>query len=414
MPNPLTSPRALALPDALRALRHRNYRLYWIGQLVSLTGTWMQSTAQQWLVYRLTGSPLALGTVMFLQSLPVMLLSLFAGLVADRVDKRRFLVATQTAMMLPALVLAALTYTGAVQYWHVLGLAFVFGLANTFDLPTRQSFTVEMVGKPDLMNAIALNSSMFNTARLVGPAVAGLLVANVGEAAAFGLNGLSYLAVIGGLLMMRLPAFTPRAGRLQPLADIREGLGYIARTPSVLALVLLAAVPSIFGFPATTLLPVIAGEVLGLQADGFGALISGMGLGALAGAISLAVLGGYRRKGRLLTTAMFAFSGALVAVAFSRAVPLTLIAMAFWGWGMINHLATTNTLLQLQAPDHLRGRVMSAYLWAVIGMAPIGSLLLGSLAEWWGAPAALLIGGGACFLSALAAFVFAPQVRAIE
>jgi MFS family permease len=402
------------LPSALSALGHRNYRLYWFGQFVSLTGTWMQSTAQQWLVYRLTGSPLKLGAVAFVSYLPVMFLSLFAGVVMDRVDKRRALVVIQIGMMSLAFALAALTHTGAVQYWHVLVLAALLGLANTFDMPARQAFTIEMVGREDLMNAIALNSSMFNGARLVGPAVAGLIVARVGEAAAFTLNGLSFVAVIAGLLLMRLPPFTPHSGGLRPLADLREGLSFIARNRAVLSLVLIAAVPSIFGFPYTALIPVMAGKVLGLGADGFGVLVSSMGAGALAGAVSLALLGNFRRKGLLLTAATFAFAGALAGFALSRSVALAVAALAFAGWGMITHLATTNTLLQLQVPDALRGRVMSAYLWAVVGMAPLGSLILGSLAEAWGAPGALLCGAAVCALSAAVVLAALPQIRGLE
>jgi MFS family permease len=352
--------------------------------------------------------------VTFLQSLPVMLFSLFAGVVVDRVDKRRCLVWSQSAMMTLAFVMAALTVTGAVQFWHVCALATLLGLANVFDMPTRQAFTVEMVGKDDLMNAIALNSSMFNGARLIGPAVAGLLVAAVGEAAAFALNGLSFVAVILGLLLMRLPPYVPRSGRLQPLADLKEGLTFIRRDRSTLALGLVAAVPSIFGFPYTTLVPVMAAQQLGLGADGFGGLVSAIGVGALLGAMSLAALGRYGHKGRLLTAATFVFSLALVGFALARSVPLAAAALAFAGWGMITHLATTNTLLQLHIPDALRGRVMSAYLWAVVGMAPLGALLLGTLAEWWGAPGALLFGAAVCGLSALGTFVAFPQVRRLD
>jgi MFS family permease len=402
------------LPTALRALNHRNYRLYWIGQLISLTGTWMQSTAQQWLVYRLTGSPLKLGAVVFLNTLPILLFSLFAGVVVDRIDKRRFLVLTQTGMMLLALALAALTFTERVRYEHVLTLAVLLGLLNTFDMPTRQAFTVEMVGKEDLMNAIALNSSIFNGARLVGPALAGLLVARVGEAAAFAFNGFSFLAVIVGLVMMRLRPFTPRTGRLTPFADLREGLNYIFKNRTVRSLALAVIIPSIFGFPYNTLIPVMAGDVLGLRADGFGVLIASIGMGALAGAVSLTLLGSFKRKGLLLTTAMFVFAGAVIAFALSRVVLLSMLALAFAGWGMITQLATTNTLLQLEIPDALRGRVMSAYLWAVIGLAPIGSLLMGSLAEAWGAPRAILFGALVCGLSASAILILLPNLRRLE
>lgn len=402
------------LPTALRALSHPNYRLYFVGQLVSLTGTWMQSTAQQWLVYRLTDSPLALGTVTFLAALPSLLFSLFAGVLIDRVDKRRLLTFTQIGMMVLALTLAGLTATGWVQYWHVLALALLLGLINTVDMPTRQAFTVDLVGKEDLMNAIALNSSMFNLARLAGPAVAGVLVARVGEAMAFTLNGLSFLAVLAGLLRMQLPPFQPRTGKLPPLVDFKEGLTYITHNRTLLVLVGLATVPSIFGFPYTTLIPVMAGEVLGLKADGFGALVSAIGLGALMGAVSLAWLGSHRHKGRLLMTAMLAFAGAVAAFALSRTLTLSMVALAFAGWGMVSHLATTNTLVQLLVPDALRGRVMSAYLWIVVGLAPLGSLILGSLAEAWDAPRAILLGATVCAVSAGVAWVALPHVRQLE
>jgi predicted MFS family arabinose efflux permease len=241
-----------------------------------------------------------------------------------------------------------------------------------------------------------------------------LIVARVGEPLAFILNGRSFIAVIVGLRLMRLPRFTPRAGRLAPLADLKEGLRYIGLNRTLLSLVFLAAVPSIFGFPFTTLIPVMAGSVLGLEADGFGVLVSSMGAGALAGAISLALLGGYRHMGRLLTTATFTFAGATAAFALSRAVPLSMLALAFAGWGMVTHLATTNTLVQLQIPDALRGRVMSAYLWGVVGMAPVGALILGSLAEAWGAPGAILLGAGVCAVSASVALALLPQVRRLE
>jgi predicted MFS family arabinose efflux permease len=343
-----------------------------------------------------------------------MLFSLLAGIVIDRVDKRRFLVWVQSAMMLLAFVLAALTFTGAVQYWHVLILSALLGLVMTFDMPTRQAFTVEMVGREDLMNAIALNSSMFNGARLIGPAVAGMVVAQVGEASAFALNGLSFAAVIAGLLMMRLPPFTPNHKALRPLDDLKEGFRFIASDRATLALGVVAAVPSIFGFPYYTLVPVMARESLGLGPDGFGILVSAIGLGALVGAVSLAFLGTYRPKGRLLTVATFVFAGALAGFSFSRSMALSLLALAFAGWGMITHLATTNTLLQLQIPDHLRGRVMSAYLWAVVGMAPLGALLFGSLAENQGAPTAILSGASVCALSAVLTLIAFPQVRRME
>jgi MFS family permease len=403
--------REWSLPAALQALHHRNYRLYWAGQLISLIGTWMQSTAQQWLVYRLTGSPALLGVVTFLNSLPALLLSLFAGVLVDRVDKRKALVFTQAAMMLLAFVLAALTMTHVVQYWHILVLAALLGTVNTFDMALRQAFTVEMVGKEDLMNAIALNSSIFNGARLIGPAVAGLLVAAVGEAVAFGLNGLSFVAVIAGLLMMVLPAHVPPANRPNPFAELHEGLSYIGGNRTVMALGFVAAIPSIFGFSYSTLIPVMAGDVLRLGADGYGWLVSAVGLGALVAAFSLAALGGYPRKGQLLTLATFVFAGALAGFALSHSLIVSLGALALAGWAMVTHLATTNTLLQLEIPDALRGRVMSAYVWCVAGTAPLGAIFYGQLAQAYGAPFTILVGAVICAISAAAVQIFFPHVR---
>ena len=392
-------------------MHHRNYRLYWVGQLISLIGTWMQSTAQQWLVYRLTGSAVDLGLVTFLNSLPALLLSLFAGVAVDRVDKRKWLVVTQTIMMVLAFVLTALTVTNTVRYWHVLVLAALLGTVNTFDMALRQAFTVEMVGKEDLMNAIALNSSIFNGARLIGPAVAGLLVARVGEATAFGLNGLSFAAVIAGLLMMALPPYAPRTERPDPFGELREGLSYIGGNRTVMALGIVAAIPSIFGFSYSTLIPVMVGDVLGLGADGYGSMVSAIGLGALVAAFSLAALGGYRRKGRLLTLATFVFAAALAGFAVSRVIVLSLIALALAGWAMVTHLATTNTLLQLEIPDALRGRVMAAYVWCVAGTAPLGAIFYGQLAQMYGAPFTVLVGAAICAASAVAVQVFFPHVR---
>ncbi len=400
-------------PVALRALYHRNYRLYWVGQLISLIGTWMQTTAQQWLVYRLTGSPAALGVVTLLGSLPALILSLPAGVVVDRVDKRKFLVFTQAAMMVLAFVLAGLSVTNAVRYWHVLVLATLLGTVNVFDMSARQAFTVEMVGKEDLLNAIALNSSMFNGARLIGPAVAGVLVAQLGEAMAFAMNGVSFVAVIAGLLMMALPPFMPST-RPHPLTELREGLGYIAGNRTVLALGVVAAIPSIFGFSYSAMLPVMAGDVLGLGADGYGLLVSAVGLGALVAGVSLAAMGALPRKGRLLTVATFAFALSLAGFALSHWVILSLVALALAGWAMVTHLATTNTLLQLEIPDALRGRVMSAYIWCVAGTAPLGAVFYGELAQARGAPFAMVAGAIICALSAAAVLVFFPHVRKLE
>lgn len=399
------------IPDALRALAHRPYRLFFIGQLVSLTGSWMQSTAQQWLVYRLTGSPLKLGTIMFASTLPVMLLSLPAGVLVDRVDKRRLLILLQVVQMITAAVLAGLVLSGRATYEHVLGLAVVFGIANAFDMPTRQSFTIEMVGKGDLMNAVALNSSVFNGARLAGPVLAGILVQRFGEGHAIAANAVSFLAVIAALMAMTLPPQAPKPPRKHPWTELVEGLSYIRRDRRVLGIGVMATLSSIFGFSFTTILPVIARERLGLQADGFGMLLACLGLGALVGALSLAAMGKAESRTGLLTTARVAFCVAAFTIAASPWVLLTGLGMMLAGWGLITNLALSNTLVQLAVPDELRGRVMAAYVWGVVGSAPLGSLFMGATAEAFGAAVAIATGATICLVAAGAAAMLGARSR---
>ena len=391
------------LPDALRALAHRPFRLFFVGQLVSLTGSWMQSTAQQWLVYRLTGSPLKLGTIMFASTLPVLILSLPAGVLVDRVDKRRFLILLQVFQMLTAAALAVLVLTHRVRYEHVLGLAVLFGIANAFDMPTRQSFTIDMVGRGDLMNAVALNSSVFNGARLAGPAIAGVLVQHFGEGPAIAVNAVSFLAVIAALMVMTLPPAAPRPAPKHPFVEMKEGLSYILKDRAVLGVGVMATISSIFGFSFTTLVPVIARERLGLGADGFGMLVSSLGLGALVGALSLAAMGNAEGRRSLLTISRLVFCGGAFLLAASSWVPLSILAMMLAGWGLITNLALSNTLVQLAVPDALRGRVMAAYVWGVVGSAPLGSLFMGATAEAFGAATAITAGACACLVAALVA-----------
>jgi MFS family permease len=386
------------LPQAMRALNHRAYRLFWIGQLVSLTGSWMQSAAQQWLVYRLTGSSLKLGVVMMAATLPVTLLAPIAGVLIDRADKRKLLIRLQACMMLLAVALATLTATGVIRFAHVVVLASLLGCVNAFDMPTRQAFTADMVVREDLMSAIALNSSIFNGARLFGPAVAGLLVAHLGEAPAFAINALSYLAVIAALLAMDMPRVPLAREPKHPWVEMREGAAYLLRDGHSLSLVVMVGIACTLTFPFTTLVPVIAVERLGLHADGFGMLISSFGLGALVGASMLAALSAERDAGRMLVAARVVSSLAIAGVAVSRSVPLTCLAMAVAGWALITHLATSNTLIQLRVPDELRGRVMSFYTWCAVGTAPLGALFMGGVAERLGAPAALLLGSATCLI----------------
>jgi MFS family permease len=371
------------LPPMLRALRHRNYRLFFIGQLVSLTGTWMQSVAQGWLVLRLTDSPALLGLVAAASSLPVLLLSLTAGTVADRVSKHRVLLATQVVAMLLAAILALLTITGLVQVWHVFVLAGLLGLANAFDAPARQAFTVEMVGREDLLNAIALNASVFNAARTIGPAMAGIVVALIGEGPAFGLNALSFVFVIAGLLMMRLPPFTRPAGGRRS-GQLREGLGYIAGEPRVRALLTQAAAIALFCFVYIPLLPAFARNVLGAGAGGYGALSAANGLGALAAALMLAQLGDRLPRGRLLTFAVLVYPGLLITFTLMRSMPLALLLMLVTGWAGVTTMALTNTLIQSIVPDALRGRVMSVFTLLMMGASPMGGMVAGVVAEFVG------------------------------
>ena len=392
------------MPSGLRALRHRDFRLFWSGQLVSLVGTWMQSVAQAWLVLQLTDSPFRLGLVSTLQFLPILLFSLVTGVAADRFPKRRMLLGTQTALALQALTLAALVFAGQVRYWHVAVLALLYGCANVLDIPTRQSFVVELVGREDLVNAIALNSAAFNTARIVGPAAAGLLIGRFGVAPAFLLNGLSFLVVIGALAAVRAegrPRPRPPGG---VLAEVGEGLRYALATPRVAMVLGLVLTMSVCVFNFNVSVPLFARNVLGAGAEGFGFLMSAVGFGAVTGALSLATLGGRRPPLAAIGVAAVIACTGLVALAtvgrFGAAVPLLFVI----GFGAIIFMAGCNTTLQLGAPDELRGRVMGLYALMFGGSTPIGSFLVGSLAEVAGVRVALMAAGatGLAVLGAIA------------
>lgn len=391
-------------PRTFAALGNRNYRLFFFGQLISLTGTWMQSIAQSWLVYRLTGSPLALGVVGFFSSVPVLFFSLWGGVMADRLPKRNLLVITQAAAMVQAFVLAGLTLTGQVQVWHIMLLAFTLGSVNSIEMPTRQAFVVEMVGKDKLMNAIALNSSLYSATRIIGPAVAGVMVATLGEGPAFFINGVSFLAVIAGLLLMRLDAVPSPNRHESAWNNLREGLRYTFRQPLILTLVALVAVASMFVMPYAFLMPVFAKDILGVGAQGLGTLMAAAGLGTLIGALSLASLGNFPRKGWLLTAGNLLFPALILAFSLSRSFPLSLLILVGAGWAMVTQNATANTLLQTMVPDHLRGRVMSAFVLMFVGMMPLGALQAGFIADLFGAPFAL--GAGALVALSFSIFIF--------
>jgi len=386
------------LADRSRALRHRNFRLFWTGQLISVIGTWMQSVGQGWLMHRLTDSAWMLGVLGFTQFLPVMLFSLWAGVVADRMDKRRLVLVTQALALVQALALAAVVSAGVVQPWMLLVLAFVFGTINAFDLPARQSFLVEMVGKEDLPNAIALNSAAFNTARVVGPAIAGIVVALAGEAWCFWINALSYLVVIAMLRRMDLIA-RPITVAGDAASSLLEGVRYVFATPPVRNLLLLLGCMCSLGFQYMTLLPVYARQILRTGSEAYGLMVSAFGLGSLLSAIVLTRRHDRWRLRRNLQIALVTAAVGMAVFAWSRALPLTLLMGFAAGFGLILYVASTNVLLQLTIEDRFRGRVMSFYTFMFIGTAPIGAITAGAIAERYSAPVAtsmcavVLLGG---------------------
>ena len=388
---------AKGLLRAFVALRHRNYRLFWFGQMISLIGTWMQSIGQAWLVLMLTHSAWQLGLVGALQFLPVMLFAIFGGVFADRWPKRRVLLCTQSSAMVQALILWALIATGTVQLWHVYVLALMLGLGNSLDMPTRQAFVVEMVGREDLPNAVALNSSLFNLARIVGPGIGGLIIAVSGVTALFLLNGLSFIAVIAGLAMMNLRDLHAQAGKRPKQAEtqktwqsLREGMNYVRRTPSVLLVILVVGFISLFGINFNVVLPLFATDVLHVGSIGFGFLSSAFGLGSLISALWLA-WGNKRPDIRRLLLGTLVFCVLLAFFAVSWIYPLSLVLIAAVGFAQIAFTALSNTTLQTVAPDHLRGRVMSVYMLFFAGSVPLGNLLTGGLAHFYGASIALFI-----------------------
>jgi MFS family permease len=401
-------------PEGLRAMRHRNFRLFFFGQLISVTGTWMQSTAQQWLVYRLTDSQVSLGAVTFAGFIPVLFLSLFMGVVVDRFPRRRLLVWTQTWFLLLAAVLAVITYLGIVQYWQILLLATLLGLGTSLDMPARQTLYADLVEREDLLNAIALNSSMFNVARIIGPAVSGVLVASIGEAPAFAINSLSYLAVIAGLLLMRLTPRSHPKTSATGLTSFREGIGYLKRDRRVLGLVSMTALLSLLVYPYLVLLPVFARDILKIGVEGFGGLMSARGFGALVGALLLALLGSRQHKGRQLAVSRVLLTIAAAGLAVSRTPQLSILMLLLAGFALITQLAVTNTLIQLVVPEELRGRVISAYTWALGGFWPVGSLLMGWLGDNLSAPTAVLIAAGASAVLTLLEYAVFPENRSLR
>ncbi|HSB68002.1 MAG TPA: MFS transporter [Candidatus Methylomirabilis sp.] len=391
----------MPFPSGLRALNHRDFRLFWFGQAISLLGTWMQSVGQSWLVLELTNSAFLLGVIGALQFAPILFFSFFAGAVIDRLPKRRLIIGTQTVLLLQALMLSGLAWTGHVRYWHVAALAGLLGTVNTMDMPARQSFMVELAGTEDLMNAIVLNSAAFNGARIVGPAVAGLLVARYGVALAFFLNGVSFVAVIAALLALRTEGRPlPRRGTTLR-QEIGEGIRYAVTTPSVSLVLSLLLVVSMLVINHGTLVPLLAREVLHQGARGFGFLMASLGAGALAGAAVLALLGARRPPMALVVVTAAAASAATACMLEVRQVWLAALVLLVIGFAQIVFSASCNTMLQLGVPGELRGRMMSLYAFVFAGVTPIGAILVGSIAEKFGTPMAYGAGGGLGLLSVL-------------
>jgi len=401
----------MKLPATLRALQYRNFQLFFGGQLISLIGTWMQNVAQAWLVYRLTKSSVLLGGIGFAGQIPVFLLSPAGGIVADRYSRRAVVIGTQSASMLLAFALAFLTLGGTVQIWHIFVLSAALGVVNSFDIPARQAFIVEMVGRTDLMNAIALNSSMFNASRVVGPAIAGILVATIGEGWCFFANGVSYIAVIAGLALMSVAPRKYVSPDGSPIAHIIEGFRFVVKNPPVHALLMLLGVVSLTAMPYAVLMPIFADDILHGGAAALGWLMGATGVGALAGALLLASREDLKGLSIWVATSAVGFGCGLMAFAFSRNYALSLVLLAPVGFAMMIEMGSSNTLIQSMVPDRLRGRVMSVYSMMFMGMAPIGSLLAGWAADRLGAPMTVAVGGLICVAAAAVFWSFLPKIR---
>ena len=400
--------------QAFSALRHYNFRLYFIGLLISVTGTWAQNVAQQWLVYELTNSPLILGQVSFIMAIPVWLLGPWAGVIIDRTPRRTILLITQTSQMIQAFILAGLTFTGHIQVWHVMVLSGVRGIANAFDAPARQSFYVELVDRDDLSNAIAMNSTLMSLGRVVGPSLGGIIVATLGTAWAFTINGVTFLAILISLLLMHLALPTLKAPDQSPLADLREGLGFIWRTRTIAGLIVIALMVALFGSSFTVLLPVIARDVLGRGEVAFGMLNAARGIGSLVGAIAVGYLSTRPKRGKYLNFVNLLLPFSLAAFGLSHWYVPSLLLLVIVGLGLTPQLSLTNMLIQSYIPDEIRGRVMSVYTLVIFGTFPLGSLIAGAIAEVMGASGAILLSAGAVLVISLALRVIVPEMSRLK
>jgi MFS family permease len=397
--------------QAFTALKYPNYRLWFWSQMFSLFGTWMESTALMFLVYKLTNSPAYLGLVGFAAGIPTWFFMLYAGVIADRMPRRTLIIITQTAMMLLAFILAGLTFLNIVQPWHILVTALLLGAANAFEAPARQAFVLEMVDLPDMTNAIALNGAMFNTATAVGPAVAGVVYAVLGPAWCFTINGISFIAVIVALALMRLAPFVPNSEKTSTIADLKEGIRYVLGHPMIRTITGLIAIVSLFGIAYAILFPAWAVKILGGDAKTNGFLQASRGLGAMAGALIIASLGRFHFRGRLLTLGTLAMPTLILAFAFVRWTPLSLLILFGAGVAQIFILNLANALVQTFSPNKLRGRIMGVYTFVFFGFMPVSALGIGATAQRLGETAAVVIGASIMLLAAVLVWAFFPRLR---
>src|SRR3954468_24088366 len=400
--------------NPFRALQvHRNFRLFWTGQTVSLIGTWMQSVGQGWLALELTNSAFLVGVVAAAGSFPVLLLSLYGGVLADRHSKLRIVIICQALLLIEATALWWFTWSGRIDFFWLLVITTIGGTISAFEIPARQALIVELVTKDDLVDAIALNSGGFNLARIIGPSIAAIILAKFGLAWCFGVNALSYLAVLGSLSRIRLPAWTPVRSLVSPFEQLKHGLQYMRQSRAVSGLMGVIAIYSIFGFQYLTMMPVIARDVLHTGASGYGLLLTFVGIGALTGALSLAGLGGRIRRGRLFNATAYAFAGLTILFSLMRTVPLAGTVLLFLGLTMLINGALANGILQSVVPDELRGRVMATYVFVYVGFTPIGSFIAGAMARWIGVEWAIFSGGLVMLVYVMWAFWKYPEIRSV-
>ena len=400
--------------NPFRALQiHRNFRLFWTGQTVSLIGTWMQQVGQGWLALELTDNAFFVGLVAAASTLPVLLFSLYGGVVADRRSKLHIVMVCQSLLLIEAAALWWLTWTGRMSVEWLLVLATIGGIISAFEIPARQALTVELVSREDLVDAIALNSGGFNLARIIGPSLAAIVLAKLGLAWCFGINAISYFAVLGSLAFIRLPAWTPVENLVSPFEQLKQGLAYIRSTRAVSGLMGVIAIYSIFGFQYLTMMPVVARDLLRTGASGYGALLTFVGVGALTGALSLASLGPRIRRGRLFRATAFAFAALTILFSFVRSVPLAAVVLLFLGLTMLINGALANGILQTVVPDELRGRVMATYVFVYVGFTPFGSFTAGAIARVVGVEWAIFSGGVVMLAYSMWAFWRYSEITAV-